>query len=205
MAEREQTEHTKGMTKPLWQNRSGNKRSRAVAPPADSLISSTFVGADLVDAFAIPVTPQDAAKGIDTLARCVMGDPSLWFRALLGTRDLLVAGLGIKTSRQIRLTAVDQAAEHIDFFRVLTRSENELILGENDRHLDFRLSLLLRGAAQGAEAELVATTVVRCHNWLGRAYLAVISPFHRLVVPDNLNRASNKRWHLPQRQESKST
>jgi hypothetical protein len=197
MAERKQTEHTKGMTKPLWQNRSGNKRSRAVAPPADSLISSTFVGADLVDAFAIPVTPQDAAKGIDTLARCVMGDPSLWFRALLGTRDLLVAGLGIKTSRQIRLSAAGTDAEHIDFFRILSRSHDELILGEDDRHLDFRLSILLHQTTQDAKAELVATTVVQCHNRLGRAYLAAIAPFHRLIVPDNLNRASNKGWNLP--------
>jgi hypothetical protein len=29
---------------------------------------------------------------------------------------------------------------------------------------------------------VTATTVVRTHNRLGRAYLAVVLPFHRLIV-----------------------
>ena len=29
---------------------------------------------------------------------------------------------------------------------------------------------------------MTATTLVRTHNFLGRAYLAIILPFHRLVV-----------------------
>jgi hypothetical protein len=29
---------------------------------------------------------------------------------------------------------------------------------------------------------VTATTLVRTHNWLGRTYLAIILPFHRLVV-----------------------
>ncbi|RVA61432.1 DUF2867 domain-containing protein, partial [Mesorhizobium sp. M7A.F.Ca.CA.001.11.2.1] len=30
---------------------------------------------------------------------------------------------------------------------------------------------------------VAATTIVKTHNWLGRAYLAIIMPFHRIVVP----------------------
>ena len=30
--------------------------------------------------------------------------------------------------------------------------------------------------------QVTATTLVRTHNWLGRAYLAIILPFHRLIV-----------------------
>ena len=68
------------------------------------------------------------------------------------------------------------------------------MLGEDDRHLDFRASLLLRPCEAESGTELVATTVVHCHNVLGRAYLMVIRPFHHLVVRSNLRRARDHGW-----------
>jgi hypothetical protein len=47
---------------------------------------------------------------------------------------------------------------------------------------------VLRRGANGPENILVATTVVRCHNLLGRLYLAAILPFHILVVTNALRR-----------------
>jgi hypothetical protein len=40
----------------------------------------------------------------------------------------------------------------------------------------------------------VATTVVHCHNTLGRVYLAVIAPFHRRIVRSALQRAARRGW-----------
>ncbi|WP_342447330.1 DUF2867 domain-containing protein [Methylobacterium platani] len=79
--------------------------------------------------------------------------------------------------------------DRIDFFPVLSRSEREIVLGEDDIHLDFCLSLLLSPSLDG-RADLVATTVVRCRNRLGRAYLAAIMPGHVLVVRSVLKRAA---------------
>ena len=62
----------------------------------------------------------------------------------------------------------------------------EIVLGEDDRHLDFRLSLLRRTSPAGTQ--LIATTVVRSHNALGRTYLTVIRPFHHLVIRASLAR-----------------
>jgi hypothetical protein len=58
------------------------------------------------------------------------------------------------------------------------------VLGVDDRHLDFRASVLLRRA----DNRLAITTAVRCHNLLGRLYLASILPFHILVAADVLRR-----------------
>ena len=171
---------------------------REVPPPAESGVASWF-DADLADAFAVPVDAADGAKGIDNLARSALGDPAPWVRLLLGLRDALVAGFRVKTSQEVRRAAIADNAERIDFFRIRARSDRELILGEDDRHLDFRLSLLLRARPDGSGDELVATTVVRCHNALGRVYLALIARFHRLVVVSNLSRASNKGWRIEHR------
>jgi hypothetical protein len=171
---------------------------REVPPPAESGVASWF-DADLADAFAVPVDAADGAKGIDNLARSALGDPAPWVRLLLGLRDALVAGFRVKTSQEVRRAAIADNAERIDFFRIRARSDRELILGEDDRHLDFRLSLLLRARPDGSGDELVATTVVRCHNALGRVYLGLIARFHRLVVISNLSRASNKGWRIEHR------
>ena len=37
-------------------------------------------------------------------------------------------------------------------------------------------------AAAGQSQSVTATTLVLTHNLLGRAYLAIIMPFHRLIV-----------------------
>jgi hypothetical protein len=171
---------------------------REVPPPAESGLASWF-DAELADAFAVPIDPADVAKGIDNLARSALVDPAPWIRLLLGLRDALVAGFRVKTTQEVRRAAIADNAERIDFFRILARSDRELILGEDDRHLDFRLSLLLRARPDGSGDELVATTVVRCHNALGHVYLALIARFHRLVVVSNLSRASNKGWRIERR------
>lgn len=180
--------------------RSGPRRGvREVPLPTESGVASWFDGADLADAFAVPIDAADVAKGMDSLARSALADPALWIRALLGLRDRLVAGFNVKTTQEVRRAAIADNAERIDFFRILARSDRELILGEDDRHLDFRLSLLLRARPDGSGDELVATTAVRCHNALGRVYLALIARFHRLVVISNLSRASNKGWRIEHR------
>jgi hypothetical protein len=179
--------------------RSGPCRGvREVPPPAESGVASWF-DAHLADAFAVPIDAADVAKGMDSLARSTLGDPAPWIRLLLGLRDGVVAGFGVKTTQEVRRAAIADNAERIDFFRILARSDRELILGEDDRHLDFRLSLLLRARPDGSGDELVATTVVRCHNALGRVYLALIARFHRLVVISNLSRAANKGWRIEHR------
>ena len=38
--------------------------------------------------------------------------------------------------------------------------------------------------------ELVVVTVVHCHNWLGRTYLAAITPFHRVIARASLEQAA---------------
>jgi hypothetical protein len=164
--------------------------ARPVALPTDSSVAQLYAGADLADAFAIDIGRADGARDIRALAQSVLGDPAPWFRALLALRDAAVVGFGVKTARQMRDAAARNPAGYIDFFPILWRSDRELVLGEDDSHLDFKVSLLLRPAANAAGSELVATTVVHCHNRLGRIYLAVIAPFHRLVVKANLQRAA---------------
>ena len=131
----------------------------------------------------------DASRDIDRLARAALDHPPAWFVGLLGTRDVLAALVGLKTSRRVREEAQRRGGETVAFFPIAARTADELVLGEDDRHLDFRLSVLRQAVATGNGCELVLTATVRCHNLVGHAYLLAISPFHRLIVRSNLARA----------------
>jgi len=160
------------------------------ALPTDSRLVDLYPGADLADAFAV-LLPADATRDIERLAKAVFAQPSPWFKALLGLRDAIVGNLGIKTAKSMLQAGT---ANKIYFFPILNRSAHEIIVGENDIHLDFQASILLGKTLPDGRQQLIVTTVVHCHNRLGRTYLFVIRPFHGLVVRDFLWRAEARGW-----------
>ena len=159
----------------------------AVTLPSRSRIAGLYAGADLADAYAIGL-PGDATHDIETLTRFMLGEQAPWLRLLMGVRDAAVAGFGIKTSRRLRQASSTDGMARIYIFRVYEITGDEAILGEDDKHLDFRASV------QRRSDDIVVTTVVHCHNLLGRLYLALITPFHRLVVKSMLRRAARRGW-----------
>lgn len=161
----------------------GGRRVQRVEPPPSSAISGWYAGADLLDSFSI-----DTADGatMRAIAHRALGAPPRWFRALVAVRDGAVAPFGVRTSGQLRRARPDRL--RVDFFPILSESADEIVLGEDDHHLDFRLSILRQAGPHGST--LIATTAVRTHNRLGRLYLRAIYPFHILVVRASLTRAA---------------
>ncbi len=88
----------------------------------------------------------------------------------------LVTPFGLKTS----LPSEIAPANAIGLFPILSETPDRLVAGFNDKHLDFRVVVDVTASGQGRR--VTATTLVLTHNLLGRAYLAMILPFHRLVV-----------------------
>jgi hypothetical protein len=152
-----------------------------------SAIEAWYRGADLIDSYAVTLPPamsEDLAK----LALALFNRPPLWIQGLLRLRDQLVSPFGVKTTSEIRTAGATDGRDRIGFFPVLERSASEIILGEDDRHLDFRASLLVQADDRTGSRRLILTTAVRCHNLFGRTYLRAIKPFHVLVVRSNLRR-----------------
>ncbi len=70
------------------------------------------------------------------------------------------------------------------YFSVVARNEREIVTGEQDKHLDFRTSLL----ADLAGPHLYCITAVRFHNRWGRLYFFFVKPFHRAIIRAMLKR-----------------
>lgn len=162
-------------------------KARAVPMPDNSVLAPLYAGADHLDAFAIRL-PAGASDDPEVLARAALERQAWWVRALTRIRDVVMATVAVKSSRAVGRAAAERGPV-IGFFPVLSKSATELVVGADDRHLDFRLSIQLRADAENAR-ELVAATVVHCHNRLGRIYIATITPFHRVIVRASLERAA---------------
>jgi hypothetical protein len=137
----------------------------SVPVPSRSGISHLYESMNLADAFAIRL-PAGTSGNPDLLARFILSHQPSWIGWLTKIRDAIVAGFGLKTARHLA-----SLADRVGVFKVYSTNQTEIVLGEDDRHLDFRVSVLCSGEAEPeGSRQLVVSTVVHCHNRLGRAY-----------------------------------
>ncbi len=157
------------------------RRGRTVRVEFDrlGLLDGALARIDYLDAFA---RVYEAPRDLDL--RVAMGRVFAvpgWIMALLRLRDALVRPLGLRTARDIRDGAEDGSERPPFRVRGEAPDGSEILLGEDDRHLDFRVLLRREPAGEGL-CLITLATAVQMHNLLGRAYFAVVRPFHRLVV-----------------------
>jgi len=144
----------------------------AVDPNVDT--GALLAGAQFSDAYSVVV--DDAALDARHAAEKMLGRSPRWIERLLALRNFLVTPFGLKKPVPTRTSAPDT----IGIFPVVSETPARLVAGLNDKHLDFRIVVDI--ATSGHGQRVTATTLARTHNLLGRAYLAIILPFHRLVA-----------------------
>ena len=151
-----------------------------VKPDVDA--GALLAGAQFVDAYR--VTVDGAALDARHAAEKMLSHGPAWVDALITLRNRLVAPLGLKTPAP---TAAASATA-IGIFPILSETPARLVAGLDDKHLDFRVVIDVAGTAD--EQRVTATTLVLTHNLLGRAYLTIILPFHRLIVRNLLRQVA---------------
>ncbi|RXH20906.1 DUF2867 domain-containing protein [Bradyrhizobium zhanjiangense] len=145
---------------------------REVTPDVDA--GAVLSGAQFIDAFRVEVgATQLSAR--EACTRMVLHGPR-WIDALTRLRNILVKPFGLKTSGE----GAPAPYGMIGLFPVLSETPDQLIAGFDDYHLDFRVVVDVAG--DGADQQVTLTTLVRTNNLLGRTYLTLIVPFHKLVA-----------------------
>jgi hypothetical protein len=106
----------------------------------------------------------------------------------MATRNRVVRLFQLKTV-EMGVDDPRAAQRTVGGFPVVAQSPQEVVLGFDDKHLDFRVSITV--APDGATGtQVTVTTVVKTNNLLGRVYLAAVMPFHRAIVRHLLENAS---------------
>ena len=136
--------------------------TRTLAIPASPCPDAERVlpGFQFADAYKVT-----APRGMDAIeaTRLAFSREPGWIRGLLRLRNRLGLLVGLKPALS-------------GGFPVIRQSPSEVLMGFDDRHLDFRIVVAVAGGFA------TVTTLVRWHNAWGRAYLTAIMPFHRAIA-----------------------
>jgi hypothetical protein len=168
------------------------------APPA-SRIRQELTGADFHDAYEV-VLPHRGRSALEIYLSCMAKTPA-WIDFLMTIRNRLVALFGLKNLGRLgelgptSEVSAYRVGDRVGIFSLLSLSDDEAILGDADRHLEVKVSFC-KVTGEGRES-VVVTTVVHLRNRLGRAYMLIVKPFHRLIVPASLRRAAEEDTDAP--------
>ncbi len=131
------------------------------------------------------------SPSIDELTTALVSSVPSWVVALLRLRNALVRLIGLDPATAVTVDTATMALEaggRVLFFRVYDVSDDTIVLGEDDDHLDYRLVVSID--RRGGTSVVTATTLVTYHGWRGRAYFAAVRPYHRLIMPAWLRSAA---------------
>jgi len=160
--------------------------------PKDSLLN-TKTQYDFVDSFQGILNDHDHKFTSTDIGKSFFSSGPKWVEKLFVLRNKLVFFFGLKTSgdiedreNQLRNFKCEKG-EQLGLFKVFDKNENEVILGEDDKHLNFRISLFLGAPqAESNRRSLTISTTVQFNNWFGRLYFLPVKPFHKIIVPTML-------------------
>jgi hypothetical protein len=162
-----------------------NSAVTAIPVPKASEISRHLSGADYHDSYQVAIessTQSALALYLDVVTRT-----PAWINTLMAMRNKTVLLVGLKNLGH--LGAIDRSkpaqayrvGDRVGIFSLLHLEDSEVILGDSDKHLRVQVSVFkLKDGERGA---IAVSTVVHIHNLLGRVYMAIVVPLHKLIVP----------------------
>jgi hypothetical protein len=152
--------------------------------PSGSMLDRDLIGsAYFRDCYRAPLTrPQ---LGIVEIFFALFGHRPLWMKLALIARNAAAKLVGLEAPSvaeimQPEVKATYSVGEKIGPWPIFFLGDHEIVAGRNNKHIDFRVSVLK--AVDGSAASVVVSTVCTVHNLFGKTYLFFIVPFHRSGV-----------------------
>lgn len=133
---------------------------------------------------------------VDDLVNCFFTSSPLFVEYLMKLRDFMVKKIGLKTGDYRRLNSVSfQKGKEIGLFKMFDKNEREAIIGADDKHLNFRVSLYANPGI--GTTEVLISTVVLYNNKFGKVYMSLIKPFHKVVVSSMIKQIRKSLMEMP--------
>jgi hypothetical protein len=160
--------------------------------PADTVLDREFVdGAFFSDSYRVALRRGESS--VVDIFFAVFGHHPTWLKVILLVRHRVGSWFGLKAASTAQVMDPTRSpsyriGENIGPWPIYFLGENELVAGRDNKHLDFRMSVLKQSA--GPAAYVVVSTVCRTHNRLGRVYLLLLAPLHKWGVQRLMSRAA---------------
>lgn len=161
----------------------------ATTVPDESVLQPTLANADFYDAYEAPLIAAMLSP-TEIFLRASRSTPR-WVDDLMVIRNRIVRLFGLKDVGAMKVVArapdAYRVGDRLGIFSIFGKTEKELLLGIDDRHLDVRVSVLK--SQRNGSPHYVVSTVVHVHNLLGRVYMAPVGRIHPFVVRSMMGRA----------------
>lgn len=149
--------------------------------PAGTLILKDISTIDYHDSYMIQKKNKDT---IEKITEKLLSLPNWIIIALRIRYYLIVKPFGLITGR------FDNVAKNSELnsepVPIIEKNENEIVMGSDDKHLYYRISVMKKEADQ--RTEIYLNTIVKFNNILGRIYFIPVRLGHKLVVKSLLKR-----------------
>ena len=152
--------------------------------PINSLINTSLKKIDYSDTYAT----TNHLDSLEKITNKVFADFPNWITTLMKLRNIIVKKIGLKTQKPSDYSTVFKIGGYIGFFKIYKIMTNEIILGADDKHLDFRVSIY---NSLEATHNIKVSTIVKYNKNFGKVYMAIVKPFHKLIIKQIVKRAYN--------------
>lgn len=162
--------------------------------PLFSALQPSLSTAYFYDCYVIEL-PPDGRSPLELYLSVASRTP-LWIELLMNLRNTIVARIGLKDMGAMGAIEPNKAAnayrigDQAGIFKLLEIHEHEVILGEIDKHLDVKISVVTQD--QPGSTTILVSTVVHVHNALGRIYMFFVAPVHRIIAPATMSRVISR-------------
>ena len=148
--------------------------------PVYSLIQNEIKNCDFVDSFSI-LSERNKINSSELLQVYFHSSPK-WVEILYKIRRKFAKLVNLKTGegKNKKIDPPYIVGQYIGLFRIYQMNNNEVILGEKDKHLDFKVSLM--SVSENGNTRIYITTLVNFNKISGKIYFAIIKPFHTLIL-----------------------
>ena len=149
--------------------------------PASSVLDRALRGnSDYHDSYSVRLSHLEL--GIVDIFFGIFAHLPFPAKALLIIRNKLASLVGLEAPTASEVLHVEiknryTVGDKIGVWPIFFLGENELVAGRDNKHMDFRLSVLK--VSDGGAISVVVTTVCTVRNRFGKYYLRTIVPFHR--------------------------
>ena len=141
--------------------------------PQNSIITTNFGKIDYCDSYQITKATNET---IEQITENLFKLPK-WAVWLMNLRNSLMKPFGLQ---------VDESNKNElgGYFTIIEKSENEIVMEQNDKHLNFRTSVFI----DKEFSHIYLTTIVRYNNFGGKLYFFPVKPFHKMIIKSSLKR-----------------
>jgi hypothetical protein len=162
--------------------------------PRDSALGKDLIErADFRDAYRAPLSRSDLSV-VDVFFVIFAHRPG-WMNLLLITRNKIAGLAGLEVPTKLEIIRMERrdcylVGEKIGPWLIFFLSSDELVVGRDNKHLDFRLSIKkIHDDSPG----VVVSTLCMVHNRFGQYYLSAITPFHKVGLRSLMENAIDAR------------